>query len=655
MKKILLSLLFILGTCVTVGAQGFKEHTVTEGETVQSIVNAYKVSPYELFQLNPDAVDGLKTGEIILLLKNNQYPFDPTLIGLMRYRVKRGETITSIATAHGVREAELKKYNTKLYANEVEKGNRIKIPVFDKTLTYTKTAAPIDVVEVATTKVSSETINHVVQPKEGKYGISKKYGITIPELEAQNPQIKDGLKIGQVLTITKKTTNVVVEHTSENQESSFAMYTVQPKEGFYRLTKKLGISKDSLIALNPQLADGIKLGMQLKYPANKFVKKEVAKFNLLDSISDYKTQNISLLLPLRLHKIVETDSISNLKERLLKDRTVNTALDFYSGALMAVDSMRKIGISTKLNVFDTEYGRDLVANKTRVSKFLEQSFAENQVVIGPLVSGNVSLVAAGLEEQNIPVVAPFPVKTSMQYKNVYETAMPVNAQKNNVIAFLESYAVGKQVIIIADLANAQIKDELVLKFPSAKIITPREGDLIIPKDFNGVLSETLENIVIVEADKVSLAATVTSILDTKIKKHKITLFTASSKKVFEDKAIANRYKAKLNFHFPAVTKEKMFADDDAFVEQYQTLYGKLPNKYVIRGYDVMMDVLLRQAVSGSLEKSVLTIGETNYLENKFNYHKSETGGYINKAVYVLRYTPDFTIEEASLTSQLKEE
>lgn len=66
----------------------------------------------------------------------------------------------------------------------------------------------------------------------------------------------------------------------------------------------------------------------------------------------------------------------------------------------------------------------------------------------------------------------------------------------------------------------------------------------------------------------------------------------------------------------------------------------------------MMDVLLRQAVSGSLEDSVLAVGETAYLENKFNYYKSTTGGYINKAMYVLRFTPEFKLEEASLTSQL---
>lgn len=654
MKKILLSLLFILGTCATVSAQGFKEHKVAVGETVQTIVEKYKVSPYELFQLNPDAEEGLEIGDVLVLLRNNQYPFDANLVGLMKYKVKKKETLTDISVAHGVSETDIKKYNTSLYATEVSKGDHIKIPVFQKNMAYPEPISPKEIVEVSTTTVSSETVNHVVQPKEGKYGISKKYGITISELELQNPQIKDGLKIGQVLTITKKQVVEEVSGTSEEVESSYALYIVKPKEGFYRLTKKLGVSKDSLLALNPQLSEGIKLGMELRYPINKFVKKDVERFNLLDSISNYKPQHITLMLPLRLNKIVQTDSTSNIEQRLLRDRTVNTALDFYTGAVMAIDSMSKLGISTKLKVFDTEYnGRDITANKNRIATFLNSSFEENEVVVGPLVSSNVSLVAEGLESKNIPVIAPFPIKASMPYKNLYETAMPVDAQKNSTIAFLEQYAEGKKVIIITDKGNVSVKNELLIKFPSAKVITPREGDLIIPKDFNGVLSKDVENVVVVEASKVSLAATVTSILDTKIKDYSITLFTTASKNVFEDKAIANRYKAKLNFHFPAVTKEKLFDSDDTFINTYFEKYKQLPNKYVLRGYDLIMDVLLRQAVSGSIESSVLSVGETSYLENKFNYYKSTTGGYINKAMYVLRFTPEFKLEEASLVKEPK--
>ena len=653
MKKILLGLLFIIGVSGTVFGQGFQEHTVATGETLSTIVEKYQVTPYELYQLNPDAEDGLEVGEVLVLLKNSQYPFDPTLIGLMKYRVKKKETLSSVAKAHGVSEANIKKYNTRLYSNQLKKGDKIKIPVFDRKLENQVITTPE---EVSTTKTITEAISHEVQPKEGKYGISKKYDITILELEAQNPEIVDGLKIGQVLTIIKKITVESIVNEEDKEDDKFEYYTVKPQEAFYSLTKKLGISKDSLEVLNPSLVDGLKLGMILKYPKRKRIKSELASFNLLDSISNYNAQHITLMLPLMLDKIVENDSVSNIKKVVMKSSNTNISLDFYSGVLMAVDSMKIAGISTKLRVFDTEYNRrDAKANSKRITSLVANYFEENEVVIGPLVEANVTLVANGLSEKNIPVLAPFPLKKSPQHKNLFQTATDVNYEREQMIHFIESYGVGKPIIIIADEKMSAVKNELLAKFPTAKIIKPREGNLLIPKDFNGLLSEVNENIVIVEAAEVGLVATVTSILDTKLKKHKITLFTTSSKKTFDNPAIANRYKAKLNFHFPSVTKELAFEKGDAFANKYQAKYGKLPSRYALRGYDLTMDVLLRQAVSTTIENAASSIGETSYLENKFNYYKSANGGYVNKAMYILRYTLELRIEEANLLSSLIEE
>ena len=469
MKKIVLGLLFILGVSLTAFGQGFKEHTIAAGETLSTIVEKYQISPYELHQLNPDIEDGLEVGAILVMLNNNQYPFDATLIGLMKYKVKKKETLYGIAKAHGVSEADIKKYNTSLYANQVSKGDKIKIPVFNKSLAAQVATPPKDVIEVSTTKVITETISHEVQPKEGKYGISKKYGITILELEAQNPEIKDGLKIGQVLTITKKTTIETVVDGADAENDNFEYYTVKPKEGFYSLTKKLGVSKDSLEVLNPNLVDGLKIGMILKYPKSKLVKTEIASFKLLDSISNYETQHITLMLPLMLDKIVENDTISNLKKVVLLDGNTKASLDFYSGALMAIDSMKSVGISTKLRVFDTQYNkRDKKANSQRISELLAETYHENEVVIGPLVASNVLLVANGMVENNIPVIAPYPLKTVSVSNNTFQTNASIDFQRAEMIRFIEPYSVGKPMIIITDKKMSTVGKELAIKVSSGK-------------------------------------------------------------------------------------------------------------------------------------------------------------------------------------------
>jgi hypothetical protein len=364
-------------------------------------------------------------------------------------------------------------------------------------------------------------------------------------------------------------------------------------------------------------------------------------------MSNFKSQNITLMLPLMLNKIVENDTIDNLKEMLFKNGNSSRSLDFYSGSLMAIDSMKRLGVSSRLRVFDTRYNRrDLKSNSERISELLSKEYEENEVVIGPLVSANVMPIARGLAKNNIPVLAPYPLNKIPESGNIFKTNATIDFQRSEMIRFIKSYSKGKSIIIITDEKMTIVKEELILKFPLAKVINPREGNLLIPKDFNGLLSENEENIVIVEAKDVGLLSTVSTILDTKLKKHSISLFTTSSYRTF--RALENRYKSKLNLHFPSVSKQVFLEKDNGFLKQYKIKYGTLPSDYAIRGYDLTMDVLLRQAVSSTFEDSALEIGETSYLSNKFNYSKANNGGYVNNAVYILRYTPELTIEEASL-------
>lgn len=644
MKKIVILFLFLVGFAFSGFGQGFVEHTVQDGETINTIVRKYKVSPYELYELNPDAKEGISTGSVLVFLKNQNYPYDPTLVDLKRYKVKKRDDLKSIAINNEVTVADIKKFNSRLYAEDISKGDIIKIPVFDPSL-------DVVIEEVVATP---EVIEHIVKTQETKYGIAHKYHVTIPELEEQNPHIVEGLKVGQLLKIKTTQPEDIEGTTASALDDKFSYYQVKPKEGFFRLTKKLGISKDSLIALNPQLADGIKLGMVIKYPKAASLGGDRPSFNLIDSLSNFKPRNITVMLPFRLRNMAN-DTTFSVKKVVSRDNSIlNKSIDFYSGVLMAIDSAKQLGISTNLKILDTDYKRDKAANAKRIKELLNRDFAENEVVIGPLVASNVLLSAKELEEDNIPVLAPLPVNGKEFYANVYQTAATKEDQRLGMIKYLEVYAKDKPIIIVADKGMKAVQDELVLKFPNAKIITPREGDLLIPKDFNGVLHTDKENIIIVEASKVGLVATLTSILDTMVKKHQISMFTTSSKDKFDDKSIGNAYKAKLNYHYPSASKEVLFEADNNFVEQYKMNFGKLPNTFALRGFDITMDVLLRQGITESFEDSIMEVGETSYLENKFRYDRRAEGGYVNKAMYILRYTPELNLEEVSVDKPVTE-
>ena len=69
---------------------------------------------------------------------------------------------------------------------------------------------------------------YLVQPKETKWRLAYRYGITVQELEQYNPEIvSGGLKIGQEIIVPKRS-----EAETLALEKEFNYYKVKPKEGW---------------------------------------------------------------------------------------------------------------------------------------------------------------------------------------------------------------------------------------------------------------------------------------------------------------------------------------------------------------------------------------------------------------------------------------
>jgi len=71
--------------------------------------------------------------------------------------------------------------------------------------------------KISPSKQSERTIIHVVNPKETKYAITKKYNISEEELVAQNPHIEKMLREGDTLRISLKETVNVLEAEGKKQ------------------------------------------------------------------------------------------------------------------------------------------------------------------------------------------------------------------------------------------------------------------------------------------------------------------------------------------------------------------------------------------------------------------------------------------------------
>jgi len=623
---------FLLNISVAI-AQDYTTHKVQKGETIYSIAKQYKVTPFDIYRLNPDAKQGIQENAVLIIPSNKDgvtdTVYEKEFIGYKKHRVKRKETLYGLATKYNVTQEEIKKHNTSLYSENLKKGDRLQIPIFKK-------------VKKLPEIIDSSIKKYVVKPKEGKWRIAYKFGITLDELNSLNPDLDGALKVGQIINVPN-----IADNEIRNFDEFYSYYEVLPKEGFYRLKIKLGLSQEELENLNPELrTTGLKAGMVLKVPLNSYVDSENAskvKVSLADSINNYAEKHVVVMLPFKLHT-VNSDSVYDAKYKLKNDKTMGRALDFHSGVLMAIDSAKRLGISIKLDVYDTKDQQTETMNIIR-----NNSFYNVDAVIGPLMKNNFEKAASMLSNNKTPVISPLTREVRL-YDNVFQSRPSSGLLQDRIVQYFKQDSLIKRVYIIHDAKNKSTAMFLKSKFPNAEVISSKKDkdgsdlyyvlldDFIVDKEEGINIFSEGRNVVFLETTDNGFASNVSSILNSLISEEKeIILATTNKNSAFEGKNISNIYLSNLQFHFPSIKKDFDETKPDSFVRNYKKKYGFTPNNYAVRGFDLTMDVLLRLSYTGNLFDSTNLNSETSYTENKFLYKKKLFGGYYNNASYIIKY------------------
>lgn len=650
MKNIVVTFLFlfVVCSCASLGQQSYSSHKVQEGETISAIANKYNITVYELYRLNPEARKGLYSGLILMLPGSKAAMAQQEQESRMKdqefrtHIVKKGETVYSLAQKYEISEETLKRYNNQLYSAELRTGEELKIPINDGKLT------------LDTQKPTETNRKHIVKPKETIYGLASMYGITIEELKALNPEITDGLTIGAILNVPDKSYTA----DAKMDEEKFGFYQVQQGDTFYSLTRQWEMTDEELIKLNPALEDGLQNGMILKLPKNLIpAGKELGVGGALDltkALIDFSEKNVAILLPFNTN--VPADS---LKVMLTRNGVSRIALDFYSGALMAVDSAKALGLSTKLHVYDTHYERgEETANAAMLNSILNtDDFSKMNVVIGPLLGQNVTEVSDLLRRKGIPVVSPLTPRLEMT-SNLFQSRPNDNILREYMLDYIEVSGKDKNIIIIADAKNQEIKNKLLELHPDAKVLDPHSGDsgyYLNQDDISLRLDKDRENWIILETNDIPLLSNTVTNANTQVADFKVSLMTTSKGDAYDSEDISNMTLMRLAFEFPSIDRQgNIDGSLSNFAAVYRKKFGVDPNNYAIRGFDLTLDTLLRLATAEDLYASATSGVETHYLENKFNYIKAPQEGYYNTAVYVLKYGPGLILEEVEVPIQVLE-
>ncbi|MBK5192361.1 MAG: LysM peptidoglycan-binding domain-containing protein [Flavobacteriaceae bacterium] len=649
MKYVIVISLFFQVLSTTAFSQAFKYHTVAPEENVYRIAQKYDVSVESIYKYNPDAKNGVQVGTklVIPVQGETSETSGEAAVSFKSHRVEKKETLYSLSKQYDVSIDDIKKYNKQLYSKELQNGETIQIPIIVKG--ETQSARPVQKPLPPKSTQIGKTREHIILPKETKFGIARKYGMTVGELEVLNPTV-GVLQPGIMLKVGTAVLDDYVIITDE----AFQFYEVQPQETMYSLTRRFQVEADSLMALNPALKDGLKWGMILKVPTKdangrtldvgaeimgEAEASDAKQLNLETNLNNFNTKNLVLMLPYNLSKI-KNDSISNSREMLQNDRVMRISLDFYSGVLMAIERAQELGISTNLKVYDTQQQPSKVASIVQ-----SNNFNNVDAVIGPLLQATSEEAAARLTNLNVPVISPISNRELRAIPNLYQARPSDDMLREAMIKYLQKNSQGKNVIIVADGASGGIKSKLMNALPNARTVNP-SGNNISESTLSPSLVKGRENWVILESESVALLSSATSALNRLARDNDIVLFTTNKNSSFESDVLSNNHLGRLKFHFPSEYKEFDEMVSDSFIDSYKTKYGYVPNKYTVRGYDLTLDVLLRLAAMGSLEKSVEANIITEYVENKFLYKHKANGGYYNDAVYIMHLNEDLSLSVA---------
>ncbi|UYW02518.1 LysM peptidoglycan-binding domain-containing protein [Flavobacterium agricola] len=600
-------------------------HTVSAKETKYGIARQYNLTVAELEKFNPEikGKEHLEVG-VVLRLTDQVPPYgsvhNPADVA-GNYIIQPKETLFSLSQKAGLSVSEFLKLNPSL-ASGVKEGTTIKMP---------KTTSPSVADLLADDDVVYET--YVIQPQETLYSLTKQSGLTVNEFLKLNPNVAQGVQSGTIIKMPK----TVVGNNEGIIGSKYTEYVVQPQETFYSLNKRSGLTVNEFLALNPELENGVIAGMTIKMPRNKVqVNKPITDLTL--NLAPNSSKNLVLLLPFNTDKYGNNSAVT-IQEQLKNDRFANMTLDFYSGALVAIDSAKKLGLPVKVQVLDSKETRTGSNIASLVNK---GSFNRADVVIGPFFQNQVENLANLLANQPIAIVSPLSNEKGKPMPNLYQSMPSTEDVKKALIDYM--YAKNGNIVAIVDPKKGSMRKYINESFPSVKIAPIKADGLVDANQIRQTLDKSRINFVILETESTALTVSACKTLLNQLKDYDIQLVTLDKNEILESDEIPLTDLTKLKLLYPSVTNDANGLKLTDFAKTYKAQNNTLPNKFATRGFDVTFDTILRLYNQDGFHSTVENAA-SQQLENKFNYVNVD-GAHHNKGVYLLYYDTDLTIKEA---------
>ena len=579
-------------------------HTVTKGQGLYSISRMYGVTEEDIISLNPGSHIVIKVGEQLRIPQSSKQKSAANTQqvaargGERFHTIKAGETLYRLTVVYGLTAREICNANPGLSAENFKVGQVIIIPekkdtpLLDAQPKVTEPAPQVTAPQGKKIKCRTE---HLVKRKETIYRISRMYGVTELELINANPHLREHkIKVGDMLCIP---------YTKAEQEKQQQMATPEPVVVTVPTDEELFAESKSTTEQIEQIKAAI-----------------ILPFMLADSISSEQM------------KMVE----------------------FYEGALLALDSLKKQGVSVDLHVYDSGD-----KNESICPILSQPEMREMNLIIGPSYDKHIAEAAAFADTTGIRVVIPFARQVDAVFTNpyVYQVNTPQSYFYSEVYEHFFMQFPHPNVVFFE--SPEERDDELISGFKRELTdrgvpYTVQIADTATNKDTIMTFLDTeRQNILMMTSEKSGSLNNMVPVFqllvrDTATTKFDIHLFGYPQYQVYTNNHLASFYEIDTYFYSSFYTNNLLPAAK-AFHQKYRRTYSKeIVNrypKYAILGFDITYYFLQAMHQYGTDIDSRLHEMKYNPLQTGFKFERvNNWGGFINRKVFFVHFSKNYELQ-----------
>ncbi len=604
-------------------------HLVKKGETIYSISRAYGISTEELLKENPPVVNGLQEGQNIIInaslissaTASQPFPYPGTARNESKFiyhKLQAGETIYFLSKTYSVSENEIVKSNPGIDINKLPLGFEIAIPrkeFMNEKQTFTNQ--------------ETKAYYHKVNKGETMASIAHQYGLTVRELRRGNrdirfPQVGDYLRIPGMKPREVKTALPVIADTVPVIPEDKVVYLEKPSE--LNRIKSLSGSLDVAVLL-------------------PFYLPENSRLTENDSSNSLKGKKIF--------------KVENHSDDWIYPRSLGF-VEMYEGILLAADTLRAMGLNINIHTFD-------IKNDTMgVTSLIGSGKLDHMdLIIGPVHTSNLAIVASYAGGLGIPVVSPVQLSNNNVLQNhpfLFLASSSLEVAQNAIARKMRDFYNCNFVLIHSDQEEENqditrfrnlILNELSSIIPFEEI---RLKDMIFySRSVFGndsinrlahALSERTSNVVIIASDDTPVMSESITDIHTLSRKYDLTVFGYPSMRYLDNLDHKICFDLGLMIYSPYwidYTQKDVLKFNSDFRTKFLTEPTEM--SYAWQGYDILYYFLSGLAMYGKEFISHPEIHNPDLLHTEFDFrHKTNNDGFENQKLFLIRYSKYYDLE-----------